>query len=107
MSKCFKIASKYHTKTLFKKLIDEKKYKAIPKQVSTRWNSELKVLCSINNIKSQDHTDALSQVHLSHLNITSYERGLLSSLINILEPFEFVTDTLQGYLLRIFSNFNK
>ena len=96
MSKCFKIASKYHNKSLFKQLIDDKKYRAIPRQVSTRWNSELKVLSAINNVKAQDLTDALSQCSLTSLNISYYERGILSSLINFLEPFEFITDTLQG-----------
>ena len=48
-------------------MIEEKKYKSIPKQLTTRLNSELKVLRAFHNIKAQDLSDA-TQNSTSHIN---------------------------------------
>ena len=74
----------------------EKNYNSIPAPINVRWNSELKTIRAICEIRLSDLNSALAQAGLTNLCLTADERNKLIDLVNILEPFEFITDLLQG-----------
>ncbi|RNA34700.1 zinc finger BED domain-containing 4-like isoform X1, partial [Brachionus plicatilis] len=61
-----------------------------------RWNSELKCLRAICKIKLIDLNEALNMINNQGLNLSQNEHSRLAEIINILEPFEFVTNEIQG-----------
>lgn len=99
LTKCFKISAKYHQVREFKQFLTDKKYKAIHKPVSTRWNSELKMIRSIVKIELNDSNTALSRAHVFNLNLNPHEHSRLVDLLDILDPFESITDELQGKII--------
>ena len=64
--------------------------KRLQARVVTRWNSELKSIRSLLSIPSEK----LQQLDCQQL--TTYERGTLEDLVDILTPFEEATDFTQG-----------
>lgn len=75
------------------------KYKAISKPIKVRWNSELKCLRRISKIKLSDLNEALELVDERNLRLSQSESSRLNDIIQILEPFEFVTNEIQGLRL--------
>ena len=71
----------------------------IPKFNATRWNSELKSFRGVSSISYSDLTSNLSELSLENIIPTKYEYDRLKELVNILTPFEEVTDMLQGKFL--------
>ena len=96
LSKCNKKGNKSRQKKKFAEFLSEKKYNVIPKPIKVRWNSELKSLRAILKIKLDDLNIGLSSIEESNLMLTQLDLTKLADLINILEPFEYVTDLLQG-----------
>jgi len=64
--------------------------KTLPAKNDTRWNSQLKMVRQIVEI------DVDKVVEKRELHLTSYEKGVLRELVEVLEPFEEATDILQG-----------
>ncbi|RNA38879.1 zinc finger BED domain-containing 4-like, partial [Brachionus plicatilis] len=75
---------------------EDEKYKAISKPIKVRWNSELKCLRRISKIKLSDLNEALELVDERNLRLSQSESSRLNDIIQILEPFEFVTNEIQG-----------
>lgn len=98
LGKCFKIGNKFRQKKELANFLSEKKYNTIPKPLKVRWNSELKTLRAISKIRLADLTMGLSLTSDTNLVLTDNESKRLTDIINILDPFEYVTDLLQGCL---------
>ena len=96
LNKAFKIGSKSRNTQAFSELLALKKYKVIPKHNKTRWNSELKALRGVTDIKYEDLCFMLSSCGHDTLALTKSQYNLLLNLVNLLEPFELITDILQG-----------
>ena len=60
-------------------------------KVATRWNSELKSIRSILSVPAEK----LQQIDCQQ-QLTTYDRGILRDLVEILTPFEEATDVTQG-----------
>ncbi|RNA22198.1 zinc finger BED domain-containing 1-like [Brachionus plicatilis] len=83
----------------FASYLAEKKYNSIPKPIKVRWNSELKFLKAICQIKLIDLNEALNLINNQRLNLSQNQNSRLAEKINILEPLELsiiVTNKIQG-----------
>ncbi|RNA04333.1 zinc finger BED domain-containing 4-like [Brachionus plicatilis] len=86
LSKCYKISAKYRQK---------KNYKAITKPIKVRWNSEIECLKSICRIKLNDLNEGLEKIESWNLSLTQNDYLRLIDIVNILEPFEYVSNEIQ------------
>lgn len=73
-----------------------KGYKTIPIRVITRWNSEIRTLKSILAISLDDLNGFIDECKFADLCLTKNDRLLISKIVRVLEPFEYVSDLLQG-----------
>ena len=95
LTKCTKISAKYRQKKCLRHLA-EKNYNSIPKPIKVRWNSEINCLRAICKIKLTDLNDGLKNIDSHGLILSQNEHSRLADVINILEPFEYVTNEIQG-----------
>ena len=96
LSKSYKVSAKYHQKKLFASVLEEKGYKAISKPIKVRWNSEINCLRSICKIKLVDLNEGLEKIEAPYLFFTYNDMSRLIDIANILEPFEYVSNEIQG-----------
>ena len=96
LSKCYKISAKYRQKKAFSSFLEEKDYRAISKPIKVRWNSEIECLKTICKIKLVDLNEGLQKIEASNLLLSSNDMSRLIDIVNILEPFEYVSNEIQG-----------
>ena len=96
IAKCYKISAKYRQKKIFSSFLEEKNYRAISKPIKVRWNSEINCFRSICKIKLNDLNEALEKAEAPFLFLSQNEMSRLIDIVNILEPFEYVTNEIQG-----------
>lgn len=107
LSKCYKISAKYRQKKVFANFLEEKNYKAITKPIKVRWNSEIECLKSICRIKLNDLNEGLEKIESWNLSLTQNDYLRLIDIVNILEPFEYVSNEIQGNkYLKLYRFFN-
>jgi len=91
LAKCAKVVSNARKSTKATDIFDACGCKVLQKACPTRWNSQVKMIKSILCCDSGilDQLDKAPK-------LTSQDRKILSELVEILAPFESVTDQLQG-----------
>ena len=99
ISKCSKMVCYVRKSTVATEQLEEEK--RIQAANETRWNSQLKMICSILAVPNS----MLVELETPH-KLTTHERNVLQELVNILIPLEEATDYAQtdrypaaGYVL--------
>lgn len=96
IEKCKTIAAKSRQKSAFAAMIRSYNYNIIHKPIIVRWNYEIKMIRDILMIKSEDLSTILTEINMKELILTAAEYKILNELVEVLEPFEYITDLAEG-----------
>ena len=100
MKKCFTFAQKTHNIRSFCELIEKNKFNDIPKFCVSRWDSELHTIRGVAKLYSDASVDAIEKIlennDLHNLKLRKGQKEVLDNIVDILSPFEYATELLQG-----------
>ena len=96
IAKAFKIAVKAKNIQKFAEELVTRGHRSIPLHIKVRWNSELKTIRTLLRIPLEELNQILAECQLQSLRMTSVQYSLLKDLVAILDPYEEITDILQG-----------
>ena len=68
---------------------------SFPKPTNTRWNSEIKLLRSVIKVNMDELNNVLRSCDIL-INFSSNDFTIINDLLEILSPFEYLTDNLQA-----------
>ena len=96
IAKAFKIAVKAKNSQKLSEELVNRGHKSIPLHIKVRWNSELKTIRTLLRIPLEELNQMLAECQLHSLRMMSAQYSLLKDLVEILDPYEEITDILQG-----------